>query len=66
MRTRFLLQQAAGELGTLAVGGTAQQIGLRLSLFIAAAIALAAWAAAGVNRARIVGAFQPVGEAVER
>ena len=64
MSTRFLLQQVAGGIGTLAVGGTAQQIGLRLSLFIAAAIALAAWAVAGVNRARILGAFRSTGEEI--
>jgi MFS family permease len=59
MSTRFLFQQAAGGLGTLAVGGAAQQTGLRLPLFIAAMIALTAWVIAAANRARIMDSFQP-------
>ncbi|MFC2248102.1 MFS transporter [Labrys portucalensis] len=65
MSMRFLLQQAAGGLGTLAIGGMAQQAGLRLSLFAAAMIALAVWAIACLKRARILASFQVVREGSE-
>jgi MFS family permease len=53
MSTRFLLQQAAGGLGVLGVGGAAQEIGLRTSLLIAVVIAVIAWASVGLSRSRL-------------
>jgi MFS family permease len=66
MSTRFLLQQAAGGLGTLAIGGAAQHIGLRVPLFIAAMVALLAWAIAAFNRARILESFRSADDASSR
>jgi MFS family permease len=64
MSTRFLLQRAAGGLGTLAVGGFAQHAGMRLPMLVAAAVALAAWGVAWIGRSRILTAFDPADDGV--
>ena len=66
MSTRFLFQQVAGGLGTLAIGIGAEHIGLRLSLCFAAAIALTAWVIAAFNRSRILASFHSAVEGEPR
>lgn len=58
MSTRFLLQRAAGGLGTVLVGTTAQHAGLRLPMFIASGFALIVAVVAFSHRSRIAASFQ--------
>ena len=58
MSTRFLLQRAAGGLGTVLVGATAQHAGLRLPMLVASGLALVIALVAFGHRSRIAASFQ--------
>ena len=58
MSTQFLLQRAAGGVGTVLIGSAAEHHGLRTPMLIAAALAVLSWGLAFRGRGRIVAAFQ--------
>lgn len=59
MSTLFLMTRLAGGIGTIAVGATAQYVGLRLPLFTAAAILVVVWFLMYRRRGAIAEAFAP-------
>jgi MFS family permease len=65
MATRFLLLRLAAGIGTLLIGTTAEHVGLRLPVLVAAGIALLAWALTFRRRQAMADAFSaPATQAV--
>lgn len=58
MSTQFLLQRIAGGIGTVLIGLAAESEGLRMPMFVAACLAMVAWAIAFKARHRIIAAFK--------
>ena len=58
MSTQFMFQRVAGGIGTILIGSEAARTGLRAPMLVAAALAIAAWGVAFLNRDRIAAAFQ--------
>lgn len=58
MATRFLLQRVAAGIGTLLVGATAEQHGLRLPMLVAVCLSLIAWVITFRHRQVVTEAFR--------
>ena len=58
MSTQFMFQRVAGGIGTILIGSEAASTGLRLPMLVAAALSIAAWGVAFLNRRRISAAFE--------
>lgn len=61
MSTLFLITRLAAGIGTVAVGATAQHIGLRLPLFFVSALIVIVWLVMYNRRKAIAAAFAPPG-----